>query len=492
MKKMTILLLFIGLLLLAGKILVQFNMENEPGNESVSSMVINNNYTEGNIWTAPLQLKRSTGIDPNSPPHIKANKYISQQEIWQENDERQPRNTTIELVVQGKGNPAIDFNSQDVIFTIDCSSSMDYVDPTYLRRDAAKSYVSQLILPDMAAVIEFSNQASLVGGHHLSNDYEAVIEDLNELENGGQTNFSSAIELTNHEFINYGEKDKNRVCILLTDGRPEPSYSNVTMDILNQTIENNITIFTIGLYQFGSGTLLDEDLLKWLAKKTGGNYYIAEKPEDLVAVYDSIAMRFRNYTAGYDPDVMDNDPMIRDIVPDGFNIDMNSFTLMPDALYLDDDSNTYVEWNISCIYIGDIISIQYNISSNLFGRIDLHPYGLSRVHYYLNENAYSTYFPPVTVWVLSSIGSIAVPPPPPPPPPPTPPPPPPGGYPIPLTTPASPTIIPLTTPASLPTASTTGVLPIEYVVGGFLGLGIAERIKLRKRLAAKQKISVGT
>lgn len=433
-----------------------------------------------------------TGIDPDSPPHLSIAKSVSRQEIWQRTDARSPRNTTVFLNISGEGNPAINFNSQDVVFTIDCSTSMDQADPSYLRRDAAKSYVEELIPPDRAAVISFSDTAELVRGHHLSSDYSTINEDLNRLENKGQTNFSAAIELTNEEFIDQGGDDREWVCILLTDGKPEPLSTNITMDVLNETIDNNITIYTIGLYRFGSPTQLDENLLTWIAQKTGGEYFVAEEADDLVAIYEKIAMRFRNYTAGFDPDPLDDEPMIRDVVPKGFHIDYNSFSIYPDAIYVEENGTTVLEWNVSEVLIGEGMEISYNVSSDLYGHVSLHPYARARVMYHLGVDHHEVYFPQLSIWVLSSLG-LAVPPPPPAmPPAPTPPPPPPGGYPIPVTTPAAPTVIPLTTPTGLPAAATPAVLPVEYIIGGFIGLGIIERLKLKKLLLSKQKVAVGT
>lgn len=433
-----------------------------------------------------------TGIDLGSPPHIEVTKSVDTDEIWQKNDYRSPRNTTVRLAISGEGNPAIDFNSQDVVFTIDCSTSMNQADPTYMRRDAAKSYVNELIPPDRAAVISFSDSAKLVGGHHLSSDYESITLDLNELENGGQTNFTAAIELTNREFAEHGYANRTQVCILLTDGKPEPLETNVTLDVINETIGMNVTIYTIGLYSFGSSSRIDEDLLRWIARKTGGEYFIARRPTDLISIYDRIAERFRNYTAGYDPDILDGEPMVRDVVAPGFIIDHASFSREPDAIYSRGENLTVLEWNISRMEIGQNINISYNLSSTLHGRASLHPLGIPRMMYYLGEDRYEVFFPALSVMVLSSVGDLVVPPPPPPPPPPVPPPPPPGGYPIPITSPVPPTVVPLTTPTGLPAAATPTVLPVEYFIAGFVGLGILERINLKKRLVSRQKVAVGT
>ena len=440
--------------------------------------------------------RAATGIDLDSPPHLVAGKSISRDEIWREGDERGPQNATVRLEVSGEGNPAIDFNSQDVIFTIDCSMSMNLADPDYLRRDAAKNYVEELIAPDRAAVIKFSDSAELVGGHHLSSDYEQVMADLNEIDNRGQTNFTDAVQLTNSEFINYGDENKSRINILLTDGKPEPPATNITMDVMNESIENNITIYTIGLYEFGSSSRIDEELLGWMARMTGGEYFVAKTPNDLVAIYEKIAMRFRNYTAGYDPDIHDSEPMIRDVLGDGFHADQNSFSRYPDAMYRTTENLTIMEWNITNVTIGEKIYISYNISSSLHDlNVSIHPRDSARVLYHVGDDEHIEFFSMITLNIKSSkppINLIIPPGPPPMPGPPPPPPPPPGGYPIVVTSPAPPTVIPLSAPTGLPAAAAPAVLPVEYFIAGFVGLGILDRLKLKKRLISRQKVAVGT
>ena len=436
---------------------------------------------------------RSTGIDIDSPPHLNVSKSVSDKVFWRRGDTRGPQNTTVSIHVTGEGNPATDFNSQDVIFTIDCSDSMKEADDKFTRREAAQSYLGKLIPPDRAAVISFSDSAKLLEGHHLSSDYNRIITNLYNLTNFDKTNFAAAIELTNKEFMDYGDSNNSWICILLTDGKPDPLGDNVTLDVINETIANNITIHTIGLYKYGSPTAIDEDLLRWIARKTGGEYFIAESADDLIPIYDDIAMRFRNYTAGYDPDISDDEPMVRDVLPNDFHYDNDSFSIFPDSIYTTVEGMTVLEWNIPNVTIGEEIIISYNVSSDVEGRnVALHPYGDSRVLYYLDGKEYEVHFPSILLVVRSSLGTVASPPPPPPPTPPPPPPPPPGGYPIPVTTPASPTVIPLTTPAGLPAAASPVIFPVEYLVGGFIGLGILERIKLKKRLLSRQKVAVGT
>src|SRR3990170_3604762 len=71
-------------------------------------------------------------------------------------------------------------------------------------------------------------------------------------------------------------------------------------------IAEGIVIYTIGL-----GNAVDQAFLDNIATRTGGLYYHADRPEDLQPIYEEIGLRI-NRTAGIDPDVTDNVPMIED------------------------------------------------------------------------------------------------------------------------------------------------------------------------------------
>ena len=483
-----------GVLFCLAAYLIQIHGAAPAGSVYLNSQPLDLEIAENPV-EGPRQ-RTDAGIDVNSPPHLVVDKSVSIDEIWQKDDERGPKNATVNLEISGAGNPAIDFNSQDVVFTVDSSTSMNDADTDFLRLEAAKNYTEHLLAPDRAAVVRFYGNAELVGGHHLSSDYDRVMSDLSDWDNQDGTNFNAAIQLMNAEFLNYGEENKSWVCILLTDGKPEPLSTNITTDVLNETIALNITIHTIGLYQDRSSSLVDEELLKWIANMTGGEYFIAKTANDLQPIYENIAMRFRNYTAGYDPDVNDSEPMIRDVLYNDFYIDQNSFTRYPDAMYGTEDNLTVMEWNISKVSIGDKILISYNISSNLIdSNVSLHPPNSARVVYNVRDDEHQEFFSTVTLTIKSSKPPLEwmIPPSPPPMPgPPPPPPPPPGGSPVVVINPAPPTVIPLSAPTGLPAAATPVVFPVEYFIAGFVGLGIIERLKLKKRLISRQKVAVGT
>lgn len=419
-------------------------------------------------------------------PYLQLNKTASSDEVWLEGTTLGRDELTVTLTATGMGDPIISFNAQDTVFVMDSSYSMGASDPNFLRVQACKEYVSSMVAPDRASVVSFSSAAYLVNDHHLTSDFDQVQSDLETIGYQGRTNLEAAISLANDELITYGVPSKMRMQILLTDGYPDPPENNVTMDTINQTVDNNITIFTIGL-----GDDHDSELLKWIAARTNGSYYFAQNASDLLDIYSDISRQFKNFTAASDPNINDDKPMFRDVLPKWVHVVNGSFTLEPDAIVKFDENYTYLEWNLSSLNIGEVWTVSYNVTISKAGMLDLHPYPFSRALYETGGDEYLVPFPQLLVMVLSPATFQLVPPPPPPPPPPVPPPPPPGGYPVLAPPPATPTLVPLAPPTSLPAGAAPLVFPVEYLIAGFVGLGIAERVRLRRLVTAKQKVAVG-
>jgi Ca-activated chloride channel family protein len=91
---------------------------------------------------------------------------------------------------------------------------------------------------------------------------------------------------------------KSKVVILLTDGAN--TYGRVDpLVAVEAAVSKKVTVYTIGVGtpqeqnavdagQGGSGMDLDEKLLKTIAEKTGGQYFLATNTEALRQVYDTI------------------------------------------------------------------------------------------------------------------------------------------------------------------------------------------------------------
>jgi hypothetical protein len=296
------------------------------------------------------------------------------------------------LSLTGMGFPSMEYQPQDVIFLIDSSGSMGPGwwgpgnDPTFERCKASKNYVDRLRPPDRAAVIDFDDDAWLVPwgwptGDHLSTNYPQVKMNIDSVDNAGGTNIHDAIVVANWEFIGdgvnpgYGNPDHIWVEILLTDGE-DSFYSDA--QILAQAdvaAANGIIIFTIGL-----GPSHASNLLQQIADRTGGTYYPAADASYLDEIYESISSTLGDL-AGWDIDITDSSPMIRDILPPWINYNASSFTFPPDIIKPGAGGTTILEWNVTTIRIGEKWEIAFQITTSNLGTWHANEFITSRIEY---------------------------------------------------------------------------------------------------------------
>ncbi len=456
-----------------------FSFENSDENSKESSINIS--------YVHPTKLSSRSNTDL---ARLEVLKTVSRKTIFENGSERTPVETRVTITVHGKGLPGLEYNPQDVVFIMDNSDSMDENDNEYKRVEALKLYLEKMIPPnDRAALIKFSKEAELVNEHHLTNDYSQIISDLPALwHTTGLTNLGAAIKLANRELIEFGDRINNSlVAILLTDGRPEPPENNVTIETVQEAIDNNIKIYTIGL-----GKNHDVQLLNWLANQTGGKYFYAQEASDLLGIYDELSKQYRNYTAGLDQDITDKEPMVRDVIPRWINYVPGSFSKKPDFIGKFPDGSTKFEWNISKITIGETWSVSYNITSSRAGEsVSITNINFARVKYFNQEEKIKAQIiPEVNIRVLPKFdyqypGLVPPPPPPPPPIPPSPP----AGFPLPSTATTS---LPIgsTPPVPITAGASPAAIPVEYILG-LTGLGIAERIRHIRLIKSRQKVALG-
>ncbi|WLD92657.1 alpha/beta fold hydrolase [Alkalihalobacillus sp. AL-G] len=164
----------------------------------------------------------------------------------------------------------------DIVFAIDSSGSMQWNDPEDLRKTAVKNFVDRLLENDQAAVVDFDSNAEVKV--ELTTDKQKVKIGVDTIDSSGGTNIYYAVNASINELLQRGTNSKKYI-LLLTDG--EGYYNNYATQ---RAIDNNITIYTIGL---GSG--VDDNLLKHIAEETEGKYYFASNPHDLLDRYDDVA-----------------------------------------------------------------------------------------------------------------------------------------------------------------------------------------------------------
>jgi len=190
----------------------------------------------------------------------------------------------------------------DVILIIDRSGSMGFEDPPriYYAKEAAKTFVDQLnATRDTVGLVSFGWEGTL--DHPLSNDFNSVKSEIDNLIAYGATNMGGGIETANIEFNSNHRNNTIMAMILLSDGmanvdRDGNYYSEdedrtpaiqYVVEEANEAGNMSVIIYTIGL---GNETShFDEDLLRTIVRN-GGHYYHAPSARDLEDIYEKIAL----------------------------------------------------------------------------------------------------------------------------------------------------------------------------------------------------------
>lgn len=191
----------------------------------------------------------------------------------------------------GQGGP---FN---FVIAIDVSGSMLADDFSPNRLDAAKAaaveFIERVPKDSRIGLMSFSGTPFIKSS--LTDDFEKIKELLlGEIgvEYSSGTSIGDAIMAASNILI---EEEKGRVVILLTDG--QSNVGTVIEKTINYANDRYVTVNTIGMGTEEGGkfigidavSVLDDELLMYVAKNTGGTFYRAENNKELVAAYAEIA-----------------------------------------------------------------------------------------------------------------------------------------------------------------------------------------------------------
>lgn len=174
------------------------------------------------------------------------------------------------------------------VLAVDCSSSMSTYDPITIvkpsgypyypinrceRYQATANYIDAMDSNDMAAVVTFNGTARVVSG--LTNNKADLTKAVSQFDNSGGTSFTEAVKTSLHILKDSG--GARRKIILLTDGE-----SYISDALLTQAKNAGVKIYTVG---FGKA---DAAVLKRIAEKTGGEYFIAANAKQLSKIYEEL------------------------------------------------------------------------------------------------------------------------------------------------------------------------------------------------------------
>ncbi len=297
---------------------------------------------------------------------------------------------TITLNVTGRGFGVEKTEPQDVVLIIDRSNSMLPGDIDFAKQIAIE-YVENMNAQDRGAIIHFDTNVVLMSS--LTNNHNRLKNDISNIPGPGELTYMGEALLKALQELNAnGQGDHSHVIVLFTDGGWNGDLNPETVAYWAR--ENRTFIFTVDL----SGSQ-DSSLLKEIAEITGGVYFPVDSIEEFRAIYDDL-VTILDKMAGYDPFPTDSNPLIRDVLPPGFQYVPGSFSITPDHIHVDDAGYTILEWNLSSLFIGDTWIVNFEIKSNTPGYQEANNYTSSRIDYFNWEDVHiSRLFPKTMITV---------------------------------------------------------------------------------------------
>ena len=251
-------------------------------------------------------------------------------------------------------------NYTDFIFVLDTSGSMDG-EKIQVAKDNAKELINTLFQDNnnKAALITFSNESNIV--LDLTNNKENLINAIDQVEVGGETNYYQA--LLNVETILQGyEKQDNRdtIVLFLTDGLPTKDTPNEVAEY--SIIKQNYPYVEISGVQYEMG-----DVIMSSIKKISDKQYIADRSDLNNVLFDASGI-----TEGYDTfEITDY------INPEYFEIkNENQITVDQGSVELtEENGKEKVTWNIDGLKSGTEVELKMKVKlkSDFIGTGGLYP-----------------------------------------------------------------------------------------------------------------------
>ncbi|MGB6269269.1 MAG: VWA domain-containing protein [Olleya sp.] len=196
----------------------------------------------------------------------------------------------------------------DIVMAIDVSASMLAKDLSPNRLEALKNVAAKFIKGrpnDMIGLVEYAGESYTKTP--ITSDKAIVLNSLSEIRYNTIIEGGTAIGMGLATSVNRlkDSKAKSKVIILLTDGVNNSGVLNPNI-ASELAVEHNIKVYTIGLgtngmamspvailpngrFQYDRVQVeIDEDLLKDIAKATGGKYFRATNNQKLEQIYNEI------------------------------------------------------------------------------------------------------------------------------------------------------------------------------------------------------------
>jgi uncharacterized protein YegL len=178
-------------------------------------------------------------------------------------------------------------SSYDIYLVLDVSGSMG--NPLTKIADlqtAAVAFINTLNLSGthnirVGIVVYESNAVHLLS---LTNDPNALIAAIQGLGPLGSTAMGDGIKLAVDHLVQEGNSSAYWVIVLMTDGQENNSHNMQPIPAADFAVQNHVVVHCIG---FGSDAAVD--LLRDIARRTGGQYLFASTGQDLISKFSFLA-----------------------------------------------------------------------------------------------------------------------------------------------------------------------------------------------------------
>ena len=193
----------------------------------------------------------------------------------------------LHLVVELRA-PAIDWQRRRqplcIVPVVDVSGSMRG-DKLHYARQSVMKLVDHLAPGDLCGLLAFSDEVeTLAPPLEMTQARKDALRALaGQLEPRGQTNFAGGlVEALAHLNRLQLPEGMVRRAVMFTDGRANAGVATAASDLL-RLLDANLGKATVSA--FGYGEDADQDLLRQLAAKAGGNYAFVQGPEDALTAF---------------------------------------------------------------------------------------------------------------------------------------------------------------------------------------------------------------
>ncbi len=192
-----------------------------------------------------------------------------------------PWNEEAKLMLVGMQTKKMDFSDaapSNLVFLLDVSGSMYSDDKLPLLQKAFSMLTANLTRKDRVSIVTYAGSDAVILEGVRGNDYDRIIDAINNLEAGGSTAGSAGImtayEIAEDYFIEGGN---NRV-ILATDGDLNVGLTSEDEleNLITKEKETGVFLSVLG---FGTGNLKDNKM-ELLADKGNGNYHYIDSSKE--------------------------------------------------------------------------------------------------------------------------------------------------------------------------------------------------------------------